>query len=1306
MPRKDAEPPMKTPPTEITSLNLTPRQRLLWLENQLAPRLPVNVEILILTVDGDLSIEALRSAVARLAANHDALNARLAETAGGASIEFGASIEAPFIAAEIEPGALREWIVNHLARPFAAGEPLSRIAAVREGSTWRLILCQSHLITDGHSIVTLFKEWSRQYADIINGRDPARESATLRFRDAMVRPTRQGGQDAELKEWRRILGEPPPPPQYYGEPTLPTAGVRRRLFRDLTVDLGAAIVERPGALSPSMFFAAIAAATLRRTAGTDEIRLSTPLLGRAPDEFGIAGVFIDAPPLALAIDDRSSLRMIGEQIRAFAQSARSIRHAAVPATLSGADVIVNYYPPQPFEFAGMPAEIDVTTALELLPATAAANAAPGLPGLTIWAFGDRDGRPRRIAFDFDVGRWPKPADRTRFADHFHALLVAAAVSPDRPIGDIDILTADDRAAVDAFRDPTANPLPPHDDILDAIRAQARAAPDKIAVHFGAMQATYAELMSAADRVAAGLRARGVGEGDLVAICMDRGIDLLEGMLGVLSAGAAYVPLDPKHPASRLSMILEDASPKVLLTDDPDGDIAITAGDRAMTLADVHANGVDGAGAIECPIAPDLAYVIFTSGSTGRPKGVAVRRSGLSAFLAAMRIRPGFAADDELLAVTTVSFDIAALELFLPLYCGGSLRIAEHIQTMDAEALQMLLANGPTTFQATPATFKLLQAVGWRNRRVKVLCGGEAMPETLAAYLRDAAGAVWNMYGPTETTIWSSTDDVSAHVGEVSIGKPIPGTGFSIRTQTLGLAPLGAPGELCIHGAGLARGYLNDPARTERSFPDDPYSEYYRLYMTGDLARLAPDGRFRYLGRNDFQVKVRGFRVELGEIESQLRACPGVADAIVTPFVDASGQTALAGYVVGDTEDVRPVAARLAETLPPYMRPAALIRLDAFPLTPNGKIDRKALPAPDSLQAATSRSIDDVGALKSDVQRMIADVWRNLLKVERIGPDSDFFELGGHSLLAFRMVTEIESASGVRINLGSVFENSTLAKLAALVGAGSGGAATTVIPLHGRPVGAPLFCLCGIELYSQLGEALNGDADVFGVFVEEETVFLEQALKGEIAEISIATLAERYVDAIMRKQPDGPCRLAGVSFGGVVALEAARELARRGRSVDVVFLLDTIRRDSYERRSLATAVDLAAGALRGEGVALARRALRKFAKGAADAPVLASDSSASSERDAERLRELAFLKAMQAYDATLQATVGRIVLIRATDWSGWGPGHRFKHDYGWSNALGAPVDVMDVAGEHLSIMRQPQVNSVAACIRSVLAETGM
>lgn len=565
--------------------------------------------------------------------------------------------------------------------------------------------------------------------------------------------------------------------------------------------------------------------------------------------------------------------------------------------------------------------------------------------------------------------------------------------------------------------------------------QADQAPYKVAIAFENQEMTYGELNQRSNQLAHYLMELGVGPDVLVGVYVERSIEMMIGVLGILKAGGAYVPLDPTYPEERIAFMIEDARMSVILTQD-ELETSIPENEAVTICLDADWDEI----AQQSKQSPypevrgeNLAYVIFTSGSTGRPKGVQVPHHAVLNFLVSMAQDPGFTLDDVLLAVTTLSFDIHVLELYLPLIVGSKVVIVSRETATDGERLLAALdASKATLMQATPSTWRLLIAAGWEGTpSLKVLCGGEAFPRDLVKALLTRAGSVWNMYGPTETTVWSSCYQITDGDAPILIGRPIANTQIYILDRLMQPVPTGVAGELYIGGDGVTRGYLDRPELTEKQFIPDPFQseKYERIYKTGDLAIVHPDGYFEYIARIGTQVKVRGFRIELGEIESVLSEHPSIEKCVATVDEVTPGNVGIIGYVVssgGNGLDVASLRNHLRTKLPDYMIPQHFMVLDSFPLTPAGKVDRKNLPVPERDRSSLEQAYVTPS---SDLEKTITAAWQDVLKIGKIGIQDNFFDLGGHSLLLAQVHGKLRKIISADVTMLELFRYPTISSLA-------------------------------------------------------------------------------------------------------------------------------------------------------------------------------------------------------------------------------------------------------------------------------------
>jgi amino acid adenylation domain-containing protein len=827
------------------------------------------------------------------------------------------------------------------------------------------------------------------------------------------------------------------------------------------------------------------------------------------------------------------------------------------------------------------------------------------------------------------------------------------------------------------------------------------------VVFDDQQLTYAELTARAHQLAHHLRRLGVGPDVIVAVLLERSLDLVVTLLGILAAGGAYLPLDPDHPAERLAFSIRDARAGLVVTRRASADRLGDHPARVVCL-DGGAPSTDRDDA-PAPLArPEhLAYVIYTSGSTGKPKGVPITHRAVVSFLRAMARTVSMDPGDAILAVTTVAFDIAVLELFQPLVSGARIVLCDGRQAADAGELRRLIDHhGITVMQATPTTWHMLVSAGWPGAPgLRVLCGGEALPASLAAELRRRGRALWNVYGPTEATVWASsaavTDDDLAHATVVSIGRPLPGVTMHILDEALRPVPPGMPGELCIGGVQVARGYLGRPALTAERFVPDPFSPApgARLYRTGDLARHRPsgDGAIDFLGRIDAQVKLRGYRIELGEIEAALDRHAQVEQAVVV-----LRDQRLAAYLVA-APGAAPAAAALREhlrrSLPEYMVPSSFSVLERLPLTASGKLDRKALPAP-ALRPG-GHHVHPRSPLEWTVWTEMADV----LHLDAFSVTDSFFDLGGHSLAAVHLTHRLSERCGRAVPLTAIFGHPTVADLAAWLVRGDAAAAETASPLvelqpgGGRPpmfwvhpAGGTAFC------YAALSRALGPDQPFHA--------FQSPGFEPGTAPIAdMDTLVRRYADLLQSRYPRGVIQLGGWSMGGMAAFELARHLAAAGRELAPVIVVD-----GYPSTDPAAGIAPAA-------------CMAAFLQSLDLSPAdLGLDLLAGSEIEPTidavlaRARELAAIpqsstrdtvrRHFDVFSANLRASLacrpgrydGDVVLVHSAST----PPDRLAS---WAPLIGGRLQSIPIAGSHARLLSPPHVHVIAERLRALSAGQG-
>jgi len=922
--------------------------------------------------------------------------------------------------------------------------PLMRCTLARlEENSWQFLWSHHHLLTDGWCLPILMREVLHFYSAFVNGRDD--DLAVPRpYRDYIAWLQQQDLTQAEAF-WRETLQGFSAPTGFGVDHTpSPVAIAETAVYREcalaLDADTSRALQQlaQSHSLTLGVLIQGAWGVLLSAYSGLSDVLFGATVSGRPPqiaDVDAMVGLFINTLPVRIQLNPAQSLLAYFTELR----DAQLTRDGYAYTPLVNIHACSEIPARQPlFEsivvFENYPMDASLEEQAELLAiADLQIQEQTNFP-LTLTA-ANATHIPLKIAYDkarFDEG------SVARILDHLGNLLTGLVAAPQQTIAQWSdcLIGVEERRKLLVALNQTWIKRPEHDMTLaELFEAQVRRTPFRIAAMFADQQLSYDRLNRRANQVAHRLRALGVGPGVLVALCMDRSLDMLIGLLGIQKSGGAYVPLDPGYPAQRLAFMLEDGQVSVILTQQH---LRATLPETGAQRVCLDENGGDAAVFSEAnPVrlsGPEhLAYVIYTSGSTGKPKGVQISQGALVNFLMAMAEKPGLTESDILLGVTTISFDIAGLELYLPLLVGAKLALVSRETATDGYSLLAEMQRvGATLMQATPITWRLLLEAGWQGAPLqRVLCGGEGFPQDLASRMRQTGVEVWNLYGPTETTIWSSAHPVSGqNHGEAheSIGRPIDNTRLYIVDRCYRLTPMGVPGELLIGGDGLAQGYFGRPGLTAEKFIPDPFGNQpgSRVYRTGDQVRYREDGNLSCLGRIDHQIKIRGFRIELGEIEALLNQHAEVKQAVVSVWEAGADDKRLIAYVLaehGATLDADTLRAALREQLPTYMVPSDWLFLDSFPLTPNGKLDRAALPAPNRQQRVAYTAPSTPTGAK------LAELMAEVLSVERVSADDDFFDLGGHSLLAAKLVTRIAQAFQLSVPLPVLFQKPTIEQLA-------------------------------------------------------------------------------------------------------------------------------------------------------------------------------------------------------------------------------------------------------------------------------------
>jgi amino acid adenylation domain-containing protein len=1066
------------------ALPLSFAQQRFWFLDQYQLDNPFYNVALMVSLDGALEHVALRQALQRVIERHDILRTVFPSKSGVPQQVIQADLQLPWRFEDVGEGAqsdacIRAAMMEEAQAPFdLARGPLLRARLLRRhAQSHVLLLTTHHIVYDGWSTRILLDELSDTYIAFKAGTTPVLPELPVDYADyARWEQQRYAGvrMEEDVGYWKAQLKEVPPllalPTDWPRQALITYRGASHRMH------LPNALVQRLTALANErhatvfMALTAITQVWLHRYCGQQDICIGVMSASRPTGTEGLIGNFINILPLTAHIGDTSSfMDLVGAAAKnllaaydrqlPFELLLKHVLQDHRSAYTPYAQVVLNFHS----ELEGVLSAWSTDDALSWqVQANDARETAHAAFDLKLEMIQHSDGL--EMVFEYNTDLFD-PETIARWSGHYRTLLESACADPFGNTHHLNLLTpAEQHAFASAWRETQAD-YPRHTTIGELLDLQATRTPDAVAVVHGDRSLSYRELRRRADRLAALLRASGLGPDALVGIFTERSIDMVLAVLAVTKAGAAYVPLDPAYPQARLAHMLSDARPPVVLTQARLASrvegmapriICVDALDLALAEGEIDALPPLGTPA-------DLAYVIYTSGSTGRPKGAMVHRQGFVNLLHWYIRQFDICANDKVLLLSSFSFDLTQKNIFSVLLIGGQLHLPPGEDALDG-AGDYIARHGITYLNCAPSAFYPLLADGGVRRLQslrQVFLGGEPIR---VALIHDAyrglsqVPLIHNTYGPTEASdvVSFHTWDPRIAVSTLPIGRPIANTRLYVLDAHRQLLPQGAVGELYVAGDGVGRGYLQLATLTEDRFLPDPHSDRpgARMYRTGDVVRQLPDGEIEYLGRNDFQVKIRGFRIELGEIEAKLVACAGVREAAVIAREDVPGDKRLVAYLIAHNEQALSIAALrdiLAKELADYMLPSAFVQLAQWPLTPNGKLDREALPAPER-QSVITREYE---APQGEMEQAIATIWQQLLGLERIGRHDHFFELGGHSLLATQLISRIGAAFKVGLPLRVVFEAPTVAELAARASCSERTQDIAPIPRVGRDQVLPL-----------------------------------------------------------------------------------------------------------------------------------------------------------------------------------------------------------------------------------------------------------
>lgn len=1311
------------PSTESATANLdgatplTAAQDRIWFFQQLAPESTAYHRPVAVEFEGPLDIDALEQALRWVVRRHEALRTIFPAVDGEPRPEVLAELDV-----DLAPEALQEvdaenvgdrvldWIRRVADRPFDLETgPLFRPSLLRVFSERHiLVAAMHHMVFDGWSSQILLKDLVDSYAAFRAGETPDADDLPARYED-YARWEHQRLASREIEEsvefWRQVLSDPPPPLELPADRERPARRSYRgshlrvhfpeRLWNDLRVagaDVGC---------TPFMTLLAGLSVLLFRYTGQTDLVVGVPVAGRDRPEFESSiGCFINTIGIRVDLSGAPSFREVLTRVRGstlgalshrqvpFERIVQAVRPDRSPAHSPLFQVLFNLrnYPRQPIEIPGVKIrELHVPTDAPLL-------------DLSVEI--EKTSEGLSCGFEFDVDLFDR-SRIARMADHLKNLLESAVSNVDQPISALRLMGSDECELV--LNTWSGRPEPhPNDPCLHGLfERSAQIGPQRtVAVESGSSR-TYDELDREANRLARHLTERGVGAGSFVGLALERSADALVGILAILKAGGAFVPLDPLLPEKRLASMVRQAGINIVLRRS-DGPFAWEEGGVAgvSLRGDRERIAEQSDEPVRCPASPsDPAYVIYTSGSTGEPKGVVISHRAAASFVAAATSTLELVEQDRVLQFMSLSFDASIEEIFPTLAVGATVVFRESDMPSAAEFVEVL-ARDRVSIATLPAAFwhhwvdALPKETILPDTLRLVVVGGERIRWGAYRKWRAIAGerVRWlNAYGPTEATVMATVYDPSKSPGcegadtqSVPIGTPIANTCVRVLDAALEPVPIGIPGELCLGGYGLATGYLGDPELTARSFVRDPFAPEgdRSLYRTGDRVQWNEAGQLEFLGRKDHQVKVRGYRVELGEIEAVLESHAAVEEAAVVVTGDAS----LIAYVAPRHIEESDLRQFLKNRLPEYMLPARFTWLERLPRTTSQKIDRAALPAPGPVD-----SPGEVAKPRSRIDRTLVEIWEQTLGIGQVGIDDNFFDIGGHSLLAMRVFAAIEKRLGRRLPIALLFEAPTVRELSDHLSSDARSASPSLIKMSpGREPGPALFLihtgLGHLYGYDWLIRRLNIDRPVYGLQAK--------GVDGS-AEIhhTVEEMATHYVEEIVSVQPRGPYHLVGYSFGGLVAWEMACQLADRGQRLGLVGLIEAnfnwrlLLPPEAHGDFLASQRRRAARRLSRTALALIKRPLQvvRFAR----------------RLFAHQDRRLIVTARQASKRYVPRPLAGRVVDFRCeVDQQSRA---RWTRLAGWEDLAQGGVEVCLVPGAHLRMLTEPGLSIVAKKLRGHLAK---
>ncbi|ODG99848.1 non-ribosomal peptide synthetase [Nostoc sp. KVJ20] len=1312
-------------------------QQRVWFLQQLQPNSRAYIVSNAQRLTGKLNADILQKSLDAIVVHHEALRTNFISSLDGNPIQvIGTPRPVELKVIEVTQEQVECLLNQEAQRPFNLETDLMLRATLLQIDEQQhiLLLVMHHIASDGWSISILWQQLAAVYEALLSGKPSPLAKLPIQYADFAVWQHQWLSDEilsSQINYWKTQLAgantvlelptdRPRPPVQTY-------QGTVQSLMLPQTLSASLKKLSHQQGVTLFMTLLAAFGTTLHRYTGQEDILIGSPIAGRNQVETeGLIGFFVNTLAIRTNLSGNPSFRQLLSQVREVTLGAYA--HQDLPF-----EKLVEELQPERnlshsplfqvmFAFHNTPRELWELPELNITPLEIHNGGAKF--DLTLDLEETSEGIKGGIEYNTDLFDATTIA---RMLGHFQTLLEGIVANPEQHISDLPLLTAAEQHQLLGEWNNTEADYDLSQCLHQLFEAQVEKTPDAIAVKFADKHLTYNELNCRANQLANYLQTCGVQPDVLVAICVERSLEMVVGLLGILKAGGAYVPLDPEYPQERLAYMLEDCQAPVLLTQSnlvehlPGKTQKICLDTEWETISQQSDRNLNSS------VKPlDLAYVIYTSGSTGKPKGAMNTHRGICNRLLWMQDAYQLNATDSVLQKTPFSFDVSVWEFFWPLLTGARLVMAQPGGQRDATYLINTIAQEEiTTLHFVPSMLQIfLETKGLERCKSlkRVFCSGEALPVDLQERFFERMGCeLHNLYGPTEAaidvTFWQCQTE--SNLTSVPIGRAIANTQLYILDSHLQPVPLGAKGELYIGGVGVATGYLNRPDLTAERFISHPFNNGEKLYKTGDLARYLPDGNIEYIGRIDHQVKIRGFRIELGEIEALLAQHPGIQQTVVTARVDNPQNQRLVAYIVPHPEQT-PTTDELRhflkQKLPEYMVPSAFVLLDTLPLTPNGKIDRRALPSPNSTKLDSENTYV---APRDELEFQLTKIWEQILDVQPIGVKDNFFELGGHSILAVKLFWQIEKTFNKNLPLAILFQSGTVEALAKIICQEedltknlasvntldkSKPAWSSLVEIQPNGSKPPFFCIHGLGgevlCFRELAVHLGSEQPFYGLQpqgLDEKYPFHTR----------IEDMATHYIQEIQTLQPKGPYFLGGYSFGGIVAFEMAQQLQEQGEQVGILVMLDSCRPGYSWRASFLKRGFLHLKNMVQQGPSYLWQKAVKW---------IYWRKRHIQNKYNRYLEELLNLpendKHLKSIDANTQAVseyifspyLGQAILLRTEDQNrSEAIGTQYDPQFGWGDIVTGELNIHYLPGSHLEILKEPHVQVLAEILGNCLTQ---